>query len=61
MRDEQLQEEQQIAEERTGQIPHRATRAVQTSAPSSMMPWLNAHADFPDRGTSRAAVSQSRA
>ena len=41
----------------TGHSPQRATRAVQMSAPSSMIAWLNAHAAAPSRrGMSAAPV-----
>src|ERR1051325_9987436 len=45
---------------RTGQDWQRLIRAVQTSAPSSISPWLCVHAAFPDFGSTRSAIDQIR-
>ncbi len=43
----------------TGHASHRRTRAVHTSAPSSMSAWLCTHAAFPVRGRIASAIAQS--
>jgi hypothetical protein len=46
---------------RTGHALQRMTRAVQTSAPSSISAWLCAHVAFPVRGrTAVASLHNSR-
>ncbi len=42
----------------TGHWPHRFTRAVQTSAPSSISAWLCVHVCFPVRGRVDSAIAQ---
>src|SRR5687768_12790599 len=44
----------------TGHSPHRATRAVHTSAPSSISAWLCVHVVAPVRGRISRAIDQIR-